>query len=124
MAEKVVRETVTTDDRKDEAVEERDHKQNVAGRVVWFVAGVILALLAFRLLFSLLGANRSNGIADFVYDVSQPFVAPFFGLFDYNSGRIGESSEFELYTVVAMLFYAALAWGVAYLVTINRRSNR
>lgn len=122
MAERVVRETTTRDTVEDNTVADRDHGQNVVARLIWFVAGIVLTLLAFRLIFSLLGANRSNGIADFVYDASQPFVSPFFGLFDYNSERIGESSVFEVYTAVAMLAYAAIAWGLAYLATINRRA--
>ncbi|MBA3757996.1 YggT family protein [Candidatus Saccharibacteria bacterium] len=122
MAERIIRETTTRDTTADDTVVERDHNQNVLARLIWFIAGVILTLLAFRLIFSLLGANRSNGIADFVYDVSGPLVSPFFGLFDYNAERVGDSSVFEVYTAVAMLVYTAIAWGLAYLATINRRA--
>lgn len=121
MAEQVVRETTTRETAADDRAVDHGHGQNVLARLIWFIAGIILTLLAFRLIFSLLGANRSNGIADFVYDVSRPLVSPFFGLFDYNAERVGESSVFEVYTAVAMLAYAAIAWGLAYLVTINRR---
>ena len=95
-----------------------EHKQNVAARVVWFIAGVILTLLAFRFLLSLLGANESNAFASFIYDASYPFVAPFFGLFSYEfeAGR----SQFEISTLVAMAVYAVIAAGIARLVTINK----
>ncbi len=96
-----------------------EHQQNVVGRIVWFVAGIILILLAFRFLLSLLGANTTNSVADFVYNTSQPFVAPFFSLFKYSDYVYGES-RFEIYTLVAMLFYAVVAWGITKLVTINR----
>ncbi len=98
---------------------ETEHGQNVAERVVWFVAGVLLVLLGFRFLLSLLGANTTNGFADFIYSVSQPFVAPFFSLFRYDNYTYGVS-RFEVYTLVAIVFYAVVAWGIVKLVTLNR----
>jgi uncharacterized protein YggT (Ycf19 family) len=97
----------------------QDHAQNVVARVIWFVAGVIIVLLAFRFLLSLLGANTTNGFANFIYSTSHPFVSPFFNLFSYNSYSYGVS-RFEVYTLVAMLVYFVVAWGLVRLVTINR----
>ena len=96
-----------------------EHTQNIVERVVWFVTGVLLVLLAFRFLLSLLGANAANGLANFVYSVSQPFVAPFFSLFSYNNYSYGVS-RFEVYTLVAMVVYAVVAWGITKLVTLNK----
>ena len=98
---------------------ETEHQQNVAERVVWFVAGVLLVLLGFRFLLSLLGANTTNGFANFIYSTSHPFVSPFFSLFSYKNYSYGVS-RFEIYTLVAMIFYAVVAWGIAKLVTLNR----
>ena len=98
---------------------ESDHKLNVAERVVWFIGGVVLILLAFRFLLSLLGAHASNGFANFIYSISHPFVAPFFSLFNYNKYSYGVS-HFEIYTLFAMAFYAVLTWGITKLVTIKR----
>jgi len=95
------------------------HKQNVAERVVWYVAGIVMVLLGFRFALSLLGANTSNGFADFIYSTSRPLVAPFFSLFNYD-GYIYGASRFEVFTLVAMLVYLALAYGIAKLVTIAR----
>ena len=94
------------------------HQQNVAARVIWFIAGVILTLLAFRFLLSLLGANESNAFADFIYTASRPFVEPFFGLFNYDF-EAGKAT-FEASTLVAMAVYAVIALGLARLVTITR----
>jgi hypothetical protein len=96
-----------------------NYKQNVAQRVIWYVAGVILVLLGFRFILSLLGANQANGFANFIYSVSHPFVAPFFSLFNYNYSY--GASRFETYTLVAMAVYAVVAWGLAKLFNINRR---
>jgi uncharacterized protein YggT (Ycf19 family) len=91
----------------------------VAERVIWFVAGVILILLAFRFVLALLGANPSNGFANFIYSTSHPFVAPFFSLFNYNNLPVDHIGRFEVYTLVAMAVYTAIAWGLSRLVTIG-----
>jgi hypothetical protein len=92
--------------------------QTLLARIIWFVAGVILALLAIRFVLALLGANPANAFANFIYDASHPFVAPFFGLFSYDT-QLGVA-RFELYTLVAMLVYWLVAWGLARLATLNR----
>ncbi|MGH7195163.1 MAG: YggT family protein [Candidatus Saccharimonadales bacterium] len=87
-------------------------------RVVWFIAGIILVILAFRFIFSLLGANQSTGFGGFIYNISHPFVAPFFGLFAYHP-HYG-ASHFEIYTLVAMAVVAIIAYGISKLVTITQ----
>lgn len=99
-----------------------DSAPNIAARIIWFIASVILVLLAFRFVFSLLGANRNNAVADFVYSVTYPLVAPFFTLFNYNPTYNG-ISKFETYTLVAMVVYLFIAWGLATLVTIASRRD-
>ena len=122
MARKVVRETVVEDQAADDAsvrpVDE--HPRDVLTRVIWFVIGVIIILLAFRFLLSLLGANKTNGFANFIYSVSHPFVAPFFSLFNYSNIQYGVS-RFEVYTLVAIAVYAVLGWVLGALVNLGRR---
>src|SRR5947209_15059091 len=101
-----------------EVTEDRPAGTTVAARIIWYITGVLLVLLAFRFALALLGANPSNAFANFIYTVSHPFVAPFFSLFGYNL-RYGVS-RFEVYTLVAMAVYAVIAWGLARLVTIGR----
>jgi uncharacterized protein YggT (Ycf19 family) len=96
-----------------------DHRMNVAARIIWFVGGVIIALLALRFLLRLLGANPSNGFADFIYSLSYPFAAPFFGLFNYSENLA--SGRFEFETLIALLVYALIAWALARLVTLGKR---
>jgi YggT family protein len=100
-------------------VVEQAHRQTVAARIIWYVAGILLTLLAFRFVLALLGANPNNGFANFIYSASHPFVAPFFSLFGYNL-QYGVS-RFETFTLVAMAVYALIAYGLVRLVTINRR---
>jgi hypothetical protein len=129
MAERVVRETVTNDGatvRRTKEVSSADTDMRDDGwrrfvdKLIWFAAGIILILLAFRFLLSLLGANRNNAFADFIYSASQPLVDPFFGLFSYSNYQYGVS-RFEVYTLFAMLVYAVLAWALSSLVNLNRR---
>jgi len=91
---------------------------NTAERVIWYIAGVLQVLLAFRFILALLGANPANQFANFIYSASHPFVAPFFNLFGYDL-RYGVS-RFEVFTLVAMLVYAVVAWGLSRLFTLPR----
>jgi hypothetical protein len=94
----------------------------IATRVVWFIAGVLLVLLAFRFVFIMLGANPSNGFVDFIYSASHPFAAPFFGIFGYTQ-TLG-SARVEWSTLVAMLVYTLIAWGITRLITIGRPAGK
>lgn len=89
-----------------------------ASNVVWFIAGVLLIVLAFRFVLMLLAANQENTFANFVYTLSYPFAAPFFGLFGYTI-RYGVS-QLELSTLVAMAVYALVAFGITRLIHIRR----
>jgi uncharacterized protein YggT (Ycf19 family) len=95
------------------------HTANVAERIVWLIAGLILVLLAFRFVFALFGANPNNAFASFIYNASRPFVAPFFNLFQYNYINNGVG-RFEFFTLVAIAVYAVIAAIIARIVTLNR----
>ena len=92
----------------------------VAQRVVWYVVGVILALLAIRVVLLLLGANRENAFVDFIYGLSGVFAAPFYGIFSYEPSY--GISTLEISSLVAMAVYALVGWGIAKLFTLG--SNR
>ena len=89
----------------------------VAQRVVWYIVGFIVALLALRLILQLLGANPGNAFVDLVYGLSGIFAAPFFGMFSYTPSY--GVSFFEVSTLVAILIYSLIGWGVAKLFTLN-----
>jgi hypothetical protein len=65
-------------------VRREEHTASASGtaqNVIYLIYGVLASLLAFRLLFSLLGANKSNAFASFIYTTTNPFIAPFRSLF-------------------------------------------
>lgn len=114
--EQVVRDT----DRSEQAAPKTDATVTTA-RVIWFITGAIVTVLALRFGLSLLGANRGNPFADLIYSLSYPFVAPFFGLFGYQVSY--GVSRFEIETLVAMAVYVLVGYGLVKLVTINRRDR-
>ena len=93
----------------------------LAARIVSYLLGIIEVILAFRFALALLGANRSNDFAQLVFNLSYPFVQPFFGLFGYTP-RYG-ASHLELYTLVAMAVYAIVAWGIISLIRLPRSGD-
>lgn len=109
-------------DRVEPVADTRPAGTTVAQRIVWYIAGILLVLLAFRFVLALLGANPSNGFANFIYNVSHPFVAPFFSLFSYDQ-TLG-TGRFEVFTLVAMAVYAVIAWGLARLFRIGEPTAR
>jgi len=90
---------------------------NLAARIVSLAGGVVMSLLAIRFLLSLLGANRENAFASFIYNITYPFTAPFFGLFNYTPQYGAVRFEFE--TLVAIAFWGFLTWLIVRLITIG-----
>ena len=89
----------------------------IAQRVIWFFAGFIIVFLALRTLLLLLAANQGNFFVDFVYAVGGFFAAPFAGIF--GSPTYGQV-YFDTASVVGIVVYALLAWGLTKLVTLTR----
>lgn len=89
----------------------------VAQRVVWFIVGLVNVIVALRFVFLLLGANKGAGFTDFIYSVSAPFVAPFVGIF--GEPVYGES-VFEVSSLLAIVIYILIGWGIAKLITLAR----
>lgn len=87
-------------------------------RVVWYIVGFITVLLALRLVLLLLAANDDSAFVSFVYALSGLFAAPFYGIFNYQPAY--GQSVFEISTVVAIVVYALIGWGVAKLATLGR----
>lgn len=89
----------------------------VAQRVVYYVTGVIVALLALRVLLLLLAANQGAPFVDFIYSVSSVFAVPFYGMFGYQP--VYGQSVFEISSVVAILVYSLVGMGIAKLFTLT-----
>jgi hypothetical protein len=88
-------------------------------RIVYYILGVLEALFAFRLIFKLLGANPGSTFVSLIYTISGAFLAPFSGIFRVavNKG-IETESVLEPTTIIAMIVYALIAYGVVRLIEI------
>jgi len=83
--------------------------------VVYLAFGVIDGLLVIRLVLKLLGANTTAAFTQWVYNVSDFFLAPFHNLLP----AIGNNkSVLEMSVIVAILVYALIGWGLARLMAI------
>lgn len=93
-------------------VDDNLRRANIRGRITsitYFILGVLEVLLLLRLLLRLLGANEASGFVTFIYSLTHIFVGPFNGIF--NDQALGRS-VFETSTLIAMIVYALLAWGI------------
>jgi len=77
-------------------------------QVIWYILGLLEAILAFRFILKLLGANPAAGFTSFIYSISRPFASPFLNVFHVTAVN---GSVVEWTTLLAILVYwlAALA---------------
>lgn len=88
--------------------------------IVYYILSVIEVLLAFRLIFKMLGARTGNMFVDFLYSITSIFVLPFAGIFrTLKSGENLSQYVFEPSTVIAMIVYAVIARGVINLLKLK-----
>ncbi len=93
----------------------------IVRRVIYYLAGIIMALLALRVVLLLLAANQGSPFVDFIYSVSGAFAWPFFGIFNYLP-TYGQSI-FEISSVVAIVVYGLVAIGLAKLFTLTKTDD-
>jgi hypothetical protein len=87
---------------------------------VYFIFGLLEILLAFRLVLKLTGASVSSGFVRLIYGITGIFILPFEGIFRRGVAQgIEITSVFEPSTLVAIVVYAVLAWGIVKLVRIT-----
>jgi hypothetical protein len=121
---KVTQETITTQDSRSDASERPLPQRNATGfqtieYVAYFFFGALEILLAFRMILKLLGASLSSGFVKGVYDFSGIFTAPFEGIFHTSTTQgLDATSVLEPSTLVAILVYAVVAWGVVMLIRL------
>lgn len=85
-------------------------------QVIWLVTGVLESLFTIRVLLKLMAANAAAGFATFIYNMTAVFLTPFFGLTATPSAN---GSVLEIPTLIAMVVYALLAWGIVRVIWIT-----
>lgn len=89
-------------------------------QVIWYILGVVEVLLAFRVILKLMGANTFSGFTYFIYAVSNPFALPFAGILGATTGA---DLVLEWSTLVGMVVYAIVAYGVVALFQFVKPTN-
>lgn len=79
-------------------------------RVLSLLFGILFVLLAIRIVLLLLVANQTNAIVDFVYGVTEPAVAPFRGIFNFDTVSPGGNAQLDVSALVAII-----GWFLIYL---------
>ena len=95
--------------------EVRSPIETVLARVIWFVFGAIEIVIAIRFVLTMLGANAQAGFVEFIYAVSDIFMAPFDAIF--STGKVS-GATFEWSALVAIAVYALIAWGLVALIGV------
>lgn len=103
-----IREDVTID----HVVERRATLDRVS-QVIWFAVGLLEAALGLRIVFRLLEANEASGFVRFIYGMTDPFVAPFTGIF---ADPAADGAVLDTAAIVAMIIYALATWAIVRLI--------
>jgi len=94
---------------------QRDSSYSWILRSIYILIGFLQVLLALRFFLRVMGANTQNQFTQFIYSISDVFVAPFSTLFmspatEDGANPIGEGNIFDLNVLVAIVVYALLGW--------------
>lgn len=123
MAE-IVKETTTTQNEGPKAAVTTETKREATSfqtveYLVYFFFGLLEILLVFRLILKLTGASIISAFVGLIYGLTGVFILPFEGIFrrGFTQG-IETTSVFEPSTLVALIAYPVLAWGIIKLVRI------
>src|SRR3989344_6306672 len=87
--------------------------------LIYFFFGALEILLAFRLVLKLMGASTASGFVGLIYGLTRIFILPFEGIFRRGTAQgIETTAILEPSTLVALIVYSLLAWGIIKLVKI------
>jgi uncharacterized protein YggT (Ycf19 family) len=78
-------------------------------RTIYLIFAVLVALIGIRILFLALGANEGNVIVDAIYAITEPFVAPFRGIFSIDQVRPVGRSVIDLAAFIAIIGWTLVA---------------
>ncbi len=94
-------------------------------KLVWFIIGLMVALIAIRFVLMLTGANPEAGFAQLIYGIMNVMVAPFTPLFPtpvYEGAAA--TGRFEAASLVAIIVYILLGFLITKLLDLALGTNR
>ena len=87
--------------------------------IAYYALGALEVILLFRLLLKVLGASSVSGFVRMIYSISAIFIMPFQGIFRRGvADGLETAAVFEPATVVAIVVYALITWGIVKLIRI------
>jgi uncharacterized protein YggT (Ycf19 family) len=90
---------------------------------IYLALGILEILLIIRFMLKLLAANPYASFTSFMYAITEPFVAPFEGVFP--SPQTNGGLVLDVAAVLAMIVYALLVWLIVSIIdTVARRPAR
>jgi hypothetical protein len=88
--------------------------------VIYYIFGFLEILLGFRLVLKIVGASSSSGFVRGIYAIAGILTLPFEGIFRRGYSTTSQTtSVFEPATLVALIVYPLLAWGIVKLIKIS-----
>ena len=84
--------------------------------MIWLLFGVLETFIGLRVFLKLIAANPNNTFAAFIYNTSELFLRPFFGLI--GDPATTEGAVLEISSIIAMVVYMLLAWVITRLLWI------
>jgi hypothetical protein len=85
------------------------------GLVIYSLLCLLDALLVIRFALKALAANPGAAFTSFIYRTTEPFAAPFYGVFPTPALN---NNVLEVSTLLAICVYGLLAWLIANLVKV------
>jgi hypothetical protein len=89
-------------------------------RIVTLIFGLIIGLIALRIILLLLDAREGNALVSAILNLSQIFVAPFEGILRTDAFASG-GSYFDVAAVVAIVGWAIVYFVVLAIINVARR---
>src|SRR4030066_2235575 len=123
MAE-IVKESVTTQNEGPKAAVTTETKRIATSSqtveyLIYFFFGALEILLAFRLVLKIMGASLSSSFVGLIYGLTGIFILPFEGIFRSGFAQgVETTSVLEPSTLVVLIVYAILAWGIVKLLRV------
>lgn len=116
----IIKETVTTREVGREVPKKTEASTSETVQyLIYFFFGALEILLVFRLAFKLVGANMSNAFVSLIYGITGIFILPFQGIFHSGLAQgVETTSVFEPSTLIAIIVYAVIAWGIVKLLSV------
>ena len=103
-----------------EIVETQPSGGEIARRVTVLAFGIIQVLLLVRIVLMLLNANEAQPLVSGLLMLSQPFVAPFEGIFGGTAAN-GSGSILDVAAIVALVGWSLLEVVILWLVNVFKR---